>query len=44
MTYTKPTIEVLGNAKVLIANPTEKPGAAGDPDGTFNAPAYDLDE
>ena len=43
MTYSKPEVNVLGNANALIANPTDKPGQPGD-GADFNAPAYDLDE
>ena len=45
MNYSKPEVEVLGNAKALIetSNPKAKPSAPGD--GTQTAgPAYDLDE
>ena len=44
MTYTKPAVEVLGNASALIETINGKPGNPGEPVGSFNAPAYDLDE
>jgi len=46
MTYTKPTIEVLGEAEAVIANQSSKAGSPFDGQSPINAvgPAYDLDE
>ncbi len=46
MKYSKPEVEVLGNASALIENHTSKPGSSSDNDGSGNtaASAYDLDE
>jgi len=47
MNYTKPAVEVLGDASALIEHTTSKQGTSldGDGSGKFNiVPAYDLDE
>jgi hypothetical protein len=43
MKYSKPELMQIGDASVLIANPINKPGAAGD-GSMFAGPTYDLDE
>jgi hypothetical protein len=43
MKYSKPQLTQIGDATVLIANPTLKLGGSGD-GSKLAAPAYDLDE
>ncbi len=44
MTYTKPSVKVLGNASELIENPTGKGPNSKDGTSESTGPAYDLDE
>jgi len=46
MTYTKPEVEVLGNASALIENIASKPDGTKDAVSTesVTGPSYDLDE
>jgi hypothetical protein len=46
MTYSKPEVDVLGDAKVVIESMQPKPGSSTDNQGSnhTSTPAYDLDE
>ena len=44
MNYRRPEIVTLGSAYDVIQITPKKDGEPGDPVGTKNAPAYDLDE
>lgn len=46
MTYTRPEVDVLGEARSVIESMQPKPGSTTDNQGSnhTSAPAYDLDE